>query len=181
MCEQIERLGLRRLTSDVDGTVIRTGQTVAWAQRGFNPHHRKDPSYYPLLAHLAQTGQILRLRDRPGNVHDSRGAVDFLRALIGELRARLGRARGLEFRMDAAFFQREIVRLLQRLGCEYAIKVPSCPWVGLKAQVAAQRQCDRVDNTVSYFETELILPQWQLSGPTPVSWTVRDLRSGRDF
>ncbi len=54
--EQIERLGLSRLTIDVDGTVIRTGNKVASAFRGFNPHHRKDPSYYPLLAHLAQTG-----------------------------------------------------------------------------------------------------------------------------
>jgi hypothetical protein len=44
---------------------------VGWAFRGFNPHHRKDPSYYPLLAHLAQTGHILRLKNRPGNVHDS--------------------------------------------------------------------------------------------------------------
>ena len=62
--EQIERLGLSRLTIDVDGTVVRTGGAVAWAFRGFNPHHRKDPSYYLLLAHLAQTGQILRLRNR---------------------------------------------------------------------------------------------------------------------
>ena len=161
--EQIERLGLRRLTLDVDGTVIQTGNTVAWAQRGFNPHHRKNPSYYPLLAHLAQTGQILRLRNRPGNVHDSKGAVDFLRTLITELRERFGRSRVLEFRMDAAFFQREILRLLPRLGCEYAIKVPFCPWVGLKTKVAAQRQWERVDDTISCFETELALPQWNLT------------------
>jgi hypothetical protein len=115
--EQIERLGLSRLTIDVDGTVVRTGGRVAWAFRGFNPHHRKDPSYYPLLAHLAQTGQILRLRNRPGNVHDSRGAVAFMRELIGELRSRFGRALPLEFRMDAAFFQQEILTLLAREGC----------------------------------------------------------------
>src|SRR6266536_376332 len=69
--DAITRLKLPRLTIDVDGTVVRTGATVAWAFRGFNPHHRKEPSYYPLLAHLAQTGHILRLKNRPGNVHDS--------------------------------------------------------------------------------------------------------------
>jgi len=90
--EQIEQLTLRRLTIDLDGTVIRTGDKVAWAMRGFNPHHPKDPSYYPLLAHLAQTGQILRLKNRPGNVHDSKGVERFVRELIGEIRARLGRA-----------------------------------------------------------------------------------------
>ncbi len=161
--EQIERLGLSRLTIDVDGTVVRTGHKVAWAFRGFNPHHRKDPSYYPLLAHLAQTGQILRLRNRPGNVHDSRGAVRFLRDLVHELRARFGRALPLEFRMDAAFFQREVLELLAREGCEYAIKVGFWKWVGLKQLVAAQRRWHRVNAQVSYFETELPLDPWGLT------------------
>jgi len=128
--EQIQKLGLRRLTIDLDGTVIGTGGKVAWAMRGFNPHHPKDPSYYPLLAHLAQTGQILRLKNRPGNVHDSKGAERFVRELIGELRARLGRALTLEFRMDAAFFQQNLLKLLTRLGCFYAVKVPLCRWTG---------------------------------------------------
>ena len=42
--EALIRLGLPRLTIDVDGSVIRTGGTVGWAFRGFNSHHRKDPS-----------------------------------------------------------------------------------------------------------------------------------------
>src|SRR3989442_468082 len=119
--EAIARLKLPRLTIDVDGTVIRTGATVAWAFRGFNPHHRKDPSYYPLVAHLAQTGHILRLKNRPGNVHDSKQAVAFLRELIESLRQRLGRALPLEFRMDAAFCQRDVFRLLAARRCAYAI------------------------------------------------------------
>jgi hypothetical protein len=161
--EQIERLGLPRLTIDVDGTVVRTGGRVAWAFRGFNPHHRKDPSYYPLLAHLAQTGQILRLRNRPGNVHDSRGAEPFLRDLIQELRTRFGRGLPLEFRMDAAFFQRELLTLLARSGCEYAIKVGFWKWVGLKAVVAAQREWTRIAPALDAFETALPLAPWGLT------------------
>ena len=84
--EQIERLGLNRLTVDMDGTVVQAGNQVGWAFRGFNPHRKKNKSYYPLFAHLAQTGQILKSRNRPGNVHDSKGADAFLRELIGELR-----------------------------------------------------------------------------------------------
>src|SRR6516165_10486465 len=110
--DTITRLKLPRLTIDVDGTVVCTGATVAWAFRGFNPHHRKHLSYYPLLAHLAQTGHILRLKNRPGNVHDSKQAVAFLRELIDSLRAQFGRRVVLEFRMDAAFFQRGIFPLL---------------------------------------------------------------------
>src|SRR5437879_3238291 len=73
--DTLARLPLPRLTLDVDGTVVRAGATVAWPFRGFNPHHRKDLSYYPLVAHVAQTGHILRLKNRPGNVHDSKQAV----------------------------------------------------------------------------------------------------------
>ena len=161
--EQLERLDLPRLTIDVEGTVVRTGNTVAWAFRGYNPHCKKDPSYYPLLAHLAQTGHILRLKNRPGNVHDSRGAVRFLRELIHELRDRFGRGLPREFRMDAAFFQEEILTLLARESCEYAIKVGFWKWVGLKALVAAQRDWTRINARVSAFETELRLEPWDLT------------------
>src|SRR2546421_5933820 len=101
--DTLARLDVPRLTLDVDGTIVRTGATVAWAFRGFNPHHRKDPSYYPLLAHVAQTGHILRVKNRPGNVHDSKQAVAFLREVIAGLRAQLGGRLPLEVRMDAAF------------------------------------------------------------------------------
>jgi hypothetical protein len=160
--EQIQKLALRRLTIDLDGTVIRTGNKVAWAARGFNPHHRKDSSCYPLLAHLAQTGQILRLKNRPGNVHDSKGAERFVRQLIGEIRAHLGRALTLEFRMDAAFFQQNLLKLLARLGCFYAVKVPLCRWTGVKALMAAQSRWTAVAGDVDCFETQLELAVWGL-------------------
>lgn len=48
--ETLRRLRCRRVTLDVDGSVVSTGLQVAWAQRGYNPHHRKVPSYYPILA-----------------------------------------------------------------------------------------------------------------------------------
>src|SRR5207245_741744 len=86
----VRRLEVPRPTLDVDGTIVRTGATVAWAFRGFNPHHRKDRSYYPLLAHVAQTGHILRIKNRPGNVHDSKQSAAFLRELIDGVRGRLG-------------------------------------------------------------------------------------------
>jgi DDE family transposase len=160
--QQIEKLKLRRLTIDLDGTVIRTGDQVAWAMRGFNPHHPKDASYYPLLAHLAQTGQILKLKNRPGNVHDSKGAERFVHELIGEIRARPGRALTLEFRMDAAFFQQNLLKLLERLGCFYAVKVPFCKWTGVKALIAAQAGWSTVAADLDCFETRLALAPWGL-------------------
>src|SRR6058998_560173 len=158
--DTLARLPLPRLTLDVDGSVIRTGATVGWAFRGFNPHHRKDPSYYPLVAHVAQTGHILRLKNRPGNVHDSKQAVPFLREIIEDLRARFGRRVALEFRMDAAFFQQRIFRLLTAQECGYAIKVGYWSWLPLKQVAAACRRWAPVAPGVTGHDTELVIPQW---------------------
>jgi len=160
--DQMSAMDLRRLTIDVDGTVISTGNKVAWAMHGYNPHHPKDLSYYPLLAHWAETGQILRLKNRPGNVQDNKGAEDFLREMIDELRGRLGRSLILQFRMDAAFFRENLLKLFQRRRCLYAVKVPFCQWSGVKALIAAQRHWSTVEPQISCFESRLKLKFWEL-------------------
>ena len=160
--DTLARLDVPRLTLDVDGTVVRTGATVAWAFRGFNPHHRKDRSYYPLLAHVAQTGHILRVKNRPGNVHDSKQSAAFLRELVDGVRTRLGRRLPLEFRMDAAFFQPDVLRLLAARGCAYAIKVGYWSWLPLKQLAAERRHWHPLAPGVMGFEHRLVIPQWKL-------------------
>src|SRR6266446_1630667 len=147
--EAVRRLALPRLTIDLDGTVVRTGATVGWAFRGFNPHHRKDPSYYPLLAHVAQTGHILRVKNRPGNVHDSKQSVAFLREVIDGLRT--------------AFGQRAVFRLLAARGCAYAIKVGYWHWLPLKQLAAERQRWLAVAPHVTGFFHDLAIPQWNLS------------------
>jgi hypothetical protein len=161
VCEAIEKEKLGRLTLDIDGSVITTGASVSWAFRGFNPHRRKDPSYYPILAHLAQTGHILRVKNRPGNVHDSKGAVVFLRELIDDVRMGLGRALPLEFRMDGAFFQREIIELLGRRGAGYAIKVPFFKWLGLLPVIRERQPWHPLKEGMGFFELPLYIAAWQ--------------------
>ena len=155
VCAAIEKEKLGRLTLDMDGSVMTTGASVAWAFRGFNPHHRKEPFYYPILAHLAQTRHILRVKNRPGNVHDSKGAVAFMRNLIEDLRTRLGRSLALEFRMDGAFFQRAIIELLERRKAGYAVKVPFFRWLGLLPVIRERQRWHTLGEGLGYFETSL--------------------------
>ena len=159
--DQIERENLRRLTIDLDGTVLRTGAKVDGAARGFNPHHPKDPSYYPLTAHLAATGQILRVWNRPGNVHDSHGAPGFLRVALREIRERFGRRMPVELRMDGAFFLPTVLRCLDQEPVEWAMKVPLWKWLGLRQQIASRPRWTRVDRRIDGFETWLALPKWE--------------------
>jgi hypothetical protein len=157
---QVERCGLRRLTIDLDGTVLRTGAKVGGAVRGFNPHHPKDPSYYPLTAHLAQLGQILGIWNRPGNITDSHNADGFLRVVVRELRERFGRRLPIELRMDAAFFMPAVFAFLDEAGVDYAIKVPMWKWLGLLEVIAKRRRWTRVNHRVGGFAVRLPIGPW---------------------
>lgn len=157
----IREARIRRLTLDVDGTVISTGQQVEGSRRGFNPHHRKAPSYYPVTAYEANTGQVLSVANRPGNVHDGKASVGFVGALIEQLRAGLGAGYVLEWRMDGAFFRRDVLDLLAAdRAMEYAIKVPFYPWLGLKERIASRHRWTRVDHGVDCFEQRQHLTPW---------------------
>jgi Transposase DDE domain group 1 len=160
--DAIDHCGFARLTIDVDGSVLRTGVRVEGAARGYNPHHPKDKSYYPLTAHLAQTGQVLRVWNRPGNVHDSHGAVEFLRILLGDLRARFGRRHRLEIRLDGAFCQPDLLHCLDREDVEYGIKLPLWQWLNLRPRIASRERWTAVDTTVSGFALWLEIPTWKM-------------------
>lgn len=161
--EVIARSDVRRLTLDVDGSVLSTGLKVEGARRGYNPHQRKVPSYYPITAYEANTGQILRVQNRAGNVHDGKASVAFLKALFAQLDETLERRLVLEMRMDGAFFLREVIDLLEGRGTEYAIKMPFFPWLGLKERIARRRRWRRVDAQVEYFEQRIPVPAWSRS------------------
>ena len=67
-----------RLTIDFDGTVISTKGRAEGSAVGYNKSKKGSRSYYPLMATVAQTSQILNWKHRPGNVHDSNGAFEFI-------------------------------------------------------------------------------------------------------
>jgi hypothetical protein len=158
--EALEEAALRRLTIDVDGSVVSTGQRVQGAKRGFNPHRRKVPSYYPITAYEAQSGQILRVENRPGNVHDGKASLDFLEALVDQIRETVDRRLRLEFRMDGAFFRRDVLAFLDSVGAEYAVKVPFYPWLHLKTAVTLATEWTRIDEKVSFCETCTLVAPW---------------------
>ena len=151
----IRREPLRTLTVDVDGSVVSTGQQVERAFRGFNPHHRKVKSYYPITAYLAETGQILRVKNRSGNVHDGKASLTFLRELFTQIKETVGGAYRLNFRMDGAFFHPKVLGLLVAKGAGFCIKVPFYRWLDLTGLIKARRRWKPISATIGCFETTL--------------------------
>ena len=131
-------LGVRTWTIDVDGVVVSTGLQVERAFRGFNPQHRKVPSYYPIMAHLAETTHVLRVKNRSGNVHDGKAGLPFLRDLGTQLGTLLPHGGPVRFRMDGAFFRQDVLQWLEARDTGYAIKVPFYRWLDLQQYIRAQ-------------------------------------------
>jgi hypothetical protein len=138
--------------------VLSTGLQVERAFRGYNPHRRKVPSYYPITAYLAQTGHVLSVRNRSGNVHDGKASMHFFRDLFHEVRAIEPEAI-LEVRLDGAFFRREILAWLE-CRAEYAIRVPFYQWIGLKGIVAMRMRWQPVASDIDGFFTTVHLAPW---------------------
>jgi hypothetical protein len=126
-------LGLSRVTLAFDGSVIGTGKWAEGTAVGFNRKKKGQRSYYPLFCTVAQTGQVLDVLHRAGNVHDSHGAKDFILSCIAVVRAALPGV-SIEVRMDSAFFSDEIVGSLDAAGVEYTVSVPF-----VKARIEARR------------------------------------------
>jgi len=160
--EQLGRLGLARVTLDFDGSVLSTGRFAEGTAVGFNKKKKGHRSYYPLFCTVAQTGQVLDVWHRPGNVHDSNGARAFILACIQEIRTILPHCT-IEARMDSAFFSDDIVGMLDDKGVEFTISVPFERFTALKAMIESRKRWRRLNGQWSFFESN-----WK-----PASWSDR--------
>jgi hypothetical protein len=159
---QLSRLGLARITLDFDGSVLSTSRFAEGTAVGFNRKKKGQRSYYPLFCTVAQTGQVLDVWHRPGNVHDSNGAQAFILACVQEIRAISPRC-VIEARMDSAFFSDDIVSMLDSQGVQFTISVPFERFAVLKAMVENRKRWRRLSGQWSFFETN-----WK-----PLSWSDR--------
>lgn len=157
--EKLKELDLPRITLDFDGTVLSTGNQVGWAFRGYNPHKRFSKSYYPLLCHVAQTGHFLQVRNRPGNIHDSRGALAIIRNCISQVRKLLPEVI-IEVRLDSAFFTSEIVNYLNKAGVEYVVKMPMWKWTGIKETINATKRWHRAGENLCWTRKKVFMKKW---------------------
>lgn len=157
--EKLKELDLARITLDFDGTVLSCGNKVAWAFRGYNPHKRFAKSYYPLMCHIAQTGHFLQVKNRPGNIHDSKGALSVIQDSVDQVKKLLPGV-VVEVRLDAAFFTDEIVSYLNRAKVEYVVKMPMWKCTGIKDQIRATKYWHHSNNALSWAKKSVFLKKW---------------------
>jgi hypothetical protein len=119
------------VTIDVDSSIC---ETYGLAKQGSRFGHTKVRGYHPLLASLAQTGDVLGARLRGGNAHTARGAAGFLTQVFNRVR-RAGPAGPMVCRADSGFYNRNVTGACRRAGVCYSITVKLSK--SLHAQISA--------------------------------------------
>jgi hypothetical protein len=156
---RIEQEGLRRITVDFDGSVLSTKRHAEGSAVGFNKQKKGARSYYPLFCTIAQTGQVFDVYHRPGNVHDSRGAKEFIIECISIIKKEMPWVK-IEVRMDSAFFSDEIITILDELNIEFTVSVPFERFAELKGMIEARQRWRTMNETWSYFESNWSPKKW---------------------
>jgi hypothetical protein len=144
--ERLDAFGLTEITIDLDRTVISTKGNPSWAFKGYNPIKKEAKSYFPLTAHVAETGHFVCIINRPGNVHDSNRAL----FMIQMLRRKLSKY-SLRFRADSAFCGPKVINHLLFHTIPFAIKAPFWKILALKEAAQQRQRWFNIDETWSYF------------------------------
>jgi hypothetical protein len=143
--EAMLRENFPRIILDFDGSVQSTKGHAGGSAIGFNKKKKGSRSYYPLFCTVAQTGQFFDVLHRPGNVHDSNGAVQFMFSCFEQSKHHLKNT-VFESRMDSAFFSKEIMSIINSNHVKFTASVPFERLTELKDIVEKRKRWHKIDN-----------------------------------
>ncbi|MDR1276325.1 MAG: IS1380 family transposase [Candidatus Accumulibacter sp.] len=108
---------LKKVTLDVDSTVITRNGEQEGAARGYNTNRRGRVSHHPLLAFVAEARLVANFWLRSGNAHSANNFLQFLESTLHHLGDKIV---GL-LRADSGFFDETILLALEGKCIPYII------------------------------------------------------------
>lgn len=109
---------LEHATIDVDSLGLEVhGQQAGSAYNRYFGYR----GFHPIAASVAETGDLLALRLREGNVHTADGALEFILDLIDEIEGSY--AEEVSVRMDAGFPSEPLMFGLEARGTDYVCRI----------------------------------------------------------
>lgn len=158
--DRLEASRISRVTLDFDGSVQSTTGHAEGTAVGFNKKKKGARSYYPLFCTVAQTGQFFDLHHRPGNVHDSNGADQFMIDCFFQVGRDL-KGVTLEARFDSAFFSEYLLSIADDMGVEFSCSVPFARFPEFKGRIEKRVHWTRINEELSCFETSWKPASWR--------------------
>lgn len=108
----------RYLTIDVDSLPVEVHGEQPGSEYNGHYHCRM---YHPIVASVAETGDLLDVQLREGNVYTSDGAVDFVLPLLDDVERELCQVAAV--RIDAGFPEEKFLSALEGRGTPYVARV----------------------------------------------------------
>lgn len=102
---------------DVDSTVKCVFGNQEGAAKGFNPRHKGQVSYHPLIAFEAATKEAIHSWWRTGKAYSGNGAAEFFIELLQRLSG------DYVIRADSGFFSNSFLSAIEAAGGDYLVKV----------------------------------------------------------
>ena len=104
-----EQVRIKKMTIDIDSTVITRYGNQESAVKGYNPSKKGKHSHHPLMAFCADVNMVLNAWMRPGDSGDSKDMPEFLDELFEIVsKDKIGL-----IRMDSGFFSGKIMNKLE--------------------------------------------------------------------
>lgn len=113
---------VRQLTVDLDSLPVEVHGHQPFSEHNGHYHARV---YHPLIASVAETGDMLDAWLRPGNVHTADGALEFILPLLDRVERDLCQIAAV--RMDAGFPEEKLLAALEARRTPYVARVKNNP------------------------------------------------------
>lgn len=166
---------MRYASIDVDGLPI----DVHGHQPGseYNGHYHAR-IYHPIVASLAETGDLVDLRLREGNVHSAEGALEFVLSVVERVEKKLCQVASV--RLDAGFPEEKLLAGLEKQRTPYVARVRNNPVLTRMAEPYLVRPVGRPPNEPRTWLYEMSYQAESWSRPRRVVLVVME-RSGELF
>jgi Transposase DDE domain group 1 len=132
---------MRELTLDIDSLPIEVHGHQPGSE--YNGHYHARV-YHPLVASVAETGDLLDLELRDGNVHTAQGGLVFIMKLLDRVEEKLCQIAAV--RIDAGFPEEELLRALELRKTAYVARVKNNAVLDRMAEPYLHRPVGRPPN-----------------------------------
>ena len=122
-----DKLELRSITIDIDGTALPVDGKQEKAEKGYCPVEQGSRCFQSIKAVCDTTETIIAEKTMSGDSHCANGIIDFIKPWLDRLSKNLGH---IKLRLDAGFYSDALMKLLESYpNVSYEISVPQHQWL----------------------------------------------------
>jgi hypothetical protein len=115
---------LTSITIDIGSSVVNVEGHQEGTAKGYNPENLGNPCYNIQFAFCDELKAYITGFMRSGNTYTANGAAEMIKEIVANIKTD---ELEILFRMDSGYFDEDIIKTIELLGCQYLIKGKEYP------------------------------------------------------